>query len=95
MLSDNDKQVIANYEKRLQKPKWQFIIVNGFIWAFLVLIIMILQQYFVRGRSLKEQWNQGLPISLIFLIVAGLIYGWLIRLIIKRKYDQLKEKAAN
>jgi uncharacterized integral membrane protein len=92
MLTDNERKILAAYGKRLQKPKWEFILVNGLIWSVLVLIIMLLQQYFVRGRSLKEQWDQGLPLSLIFLLFAGLVYGALIRWLIRRKYDQLKEK---
>jgi uncharacterized integral membrane protein len=92
MLTDNERKILAAYGKRLQKPKWEFILVNGLIWSVLVLIIMLLQQYFVRGRSLKEQWDQGLPVSLIFLLFAGLIYGGIIRWLIRRKYDQLKEK---
>ena len=66
MLSENEKKILATYEKRLQKPKWEFILVNGLIWSALVLIIMVLQQYFVRGKSLKQQWDEGLPVSLIF-----------------------------
>lgn len=92
MLTENEKKILAAYEKRLQTPKWKFIIENGLIWSALVLVIMLLQQYFMRGKSLKEQWDQGLPVSLIFLIFAGLVYGWLIRLLIKRKYDQLKQR---
>jgi hypothetical protein len=92
MLTDNEKKILDTYEKRLQKPKLEFILVNGLIWSFIVLIIMLLQQYFVRGRSLKEQWEQGLPVTLIFLLFAGLIYGGLIRWLIRRKYDQLKER---
>jgi hypothetical protein len=95
MLSENEKKILEAYEKRLQKPQWKFIIVNGLIWSGLVLMIMILQQYFVRGHSFKEQWEQGLPVTLIFLVIAGLIYGWIIRVLIKRKYDQLKKKSAN
>ena len=57
-----------------------------------MLVIMLLHQYFMRGKSLKEQWDQGLPVSLIFLIFAGLVYGWLIRLLIRRKYDELKKR---
>ena len=95
MLSENEKKILAAYETRLQKPKWQFVIVNGLIWGLLVLIIMLLEQYFFRGHTFKEQWEQGLPVTLIFLIFAGLIYGSLIRLLIKRKYNQLKKKEAN
>lgn len=94
MLSENEKKILATYEKRLQKPKWEFILVNGLIWSALVLIIMVLQQYFVRGKSLKQQWDEGLPVSLIFLVFAGLLYGWIIRVLIQRKYDQLKQKAS-
>lgn len=90
MLTENEKKILAAYEKRLQKPKWKFIIENGLIWSALVLMIMLLQQYFMRGKSLKEQWDQGLPISLIFLLLAGLVYGGLIRWMIRRKYDELK-----
>lgn len=95
MLNENEKKILAAYEKRLQKPKWEFIIVNGLIWSVLVLIIMLLQQYFMRGRSLKEQWEQGLPISLVFLFLAGLAYGWIIRSLIQKKYDHLKQKETN
>lgn len=95
MLTENEKKILAAYEKRLQKPQWEFIIVNGLIWSALVLIIMLLQQYFMRGRSFKEQWQQGFPVTLIFLVIAGLIYGWIIRVLIKRKYDQLKKKITN
>lgn len=92
MLTENEKKILAAYEKRLQTPKWKFIIENGLIWSALVLMIMLLQQYFMRGKSLKQQWDQGLPISLIFLLLAGLVYGWLIRLLIRRKYDELKKR---
>lgn len=95
MLTENEKKILAAYEKRLQKPKWEFIIVNGLIWSILVLVIMLLQQYYMRGRSFVQQWNEGLPITFLFLIFAGLIYGWIIRTLIKRKHDQLKQKASN
>jgi hypothetical protein len=92
MLTENEKKILAAYDKRLQKPKLEFILVNGLIWSVLVLVIMLLEQYFIRGKSFKQQWDEGLPISLIFLLFAGLLYGWIIRVLIKRKYDQLKEK---
>ena len=92
MLTENEKKIFAAYEKRLQTPKWKFIIQNGLIWSALVFVIMLLQKYFARGESLKQQWNEGLAINLVFLLVAGLVYGWLIRLMIQRKYDQLKAK---
>ena len=94
MLSENEKKILAAYKKRLRKPKWKFILVNGSIWSALVLIIMVLQQYFVRGKSLKQQWDEGLPVSLIFLVLGGLLYGWIIRVLMQRKYDQLKQKAS-
>jgi hypothetical protein len=92
MLTENERKILAAYDKRLQKPKLEFILVNGLIWSVLVLVIMLLEQYFIRGKSFKQQWDEGLPISLIFLLFAGLLYGWIIRVLIKRKYDQLKEK---
>lgn len=92
MLSESEKKILAAYEKRLQTPKWKFIIANGLIWSGLVFVIMFLQKYFAHGQSLKQQWNEGLIINLIFLIVGGLIYGWLIRLMIQRKYNQFKER---
>lgn len=95
MLTENEKKIMNAYEKRLQKPKWEFIVVNGLIWGALVLIIMLLEQYFFRGKTLKQQWEHGLPVSLIFLFLAGLAYGWVIRSLIKRKYDQLKQKEAS
>lgn len=95
MLTENEKKILAAYEKRLQKPKWKFIIVNGLIWSGLVLMIMILQQFFIRGKSFKHQWDEGLPIRLIFLVIGGLIYGWIIHVLIKRKCDQLTQKSTN
>lgn len=92
MLTENEKKILAAYDKRLQVPKWKFIIQNGLIWSSLVFVIMLLQKYFARGQSLKQQWNEGLAINLVFLLVGGLVYGWLIRLMIQRKYDQLKAR---
>lgn len=92
MLSDKERVILNSYERKLQKPKWQFIVGNGLVWGFLVFVIMFLERYFLRGKSLKEQWNDGLAIDLIFLPFAGLLYGWLIRTLINRKYQQLKQK---
>lgn len=96
MLSENEKKILAAYEKRLQTPKWKFIIVNGLLWGVLVLIFMLVERYFFRKQSLKQQWDDGeLLVNLIFLLIAGLVYGWVIRSLIQRKYDQLKQKETN
>jgi len=92
MLNEKEQKILQAYEKQLEKPKWQFILRNGLIWGLLVFIIMFLEQYLVKGRDFSAQWKNGLAIDLIILPFAGLLYGWFIRMLINRKYQQLKQK---
>jgi hypothetical protein len=92
MLSEKDRRLLSVYERQLQVPKWRFIILNGLLWGILVLVFMSAVEYFFRKKTFTEQWNDDLPTRLIIMPIAGLFYGWIMRRIAQRKYQQLKQQ---
>ena len=93
MLTERQQRSLRVMERRLQMPKRQFVLKYGVIlWAIPVTIFIILFEYFYSGKSLQQQWNEGLLVQLIIFPVGGMIYGYILRNIIQKQYDRLKAK---
>lgn len=80
-------------ERRLQMPKRQFVLKYGVIlWALPVAIFITAFEYLYSGKSLQQQWNEGLIFRFLIFPVGGIIYGYILRNIIQKQYDKLKSK---
>lgn len=92
MLTAKEKAQVESYQKQLNQPPWKFILVYGWTWAILVLIIMSLIELLFDKKSFQEQWADGLPLRIGVFLFGGLLYGLFHRVIIEKKFNELKKK---
>ncbi|HEU0109391.1 MAG TPA: hypothetical protein VFQ73_00885 [Flavisolibacter sp.] len=93
MLTIKEQRTLVNYQRKLNFPKWKFIILYGWIWGFFVLFFKCLYDYFIDAKSLKQQWQEGLLIDILILLGMSLAYGWFYRKIIEKECKRLAQKS--
>jgi hypothetical protein len=92
MLNEKDRLLLRSYHNQLRQPKLRFIVINGLVWGILMLVGMTLIEYVFQKKDIRAQWEDSLPLRIILMPYAGLLYGWIVRKLIEKKYHQLKKR---
>lgn len=92
MLNEKEKNALRIYNEQLRMPKLKYILIHGLTWGILLLVIMSLIEIFIMKKSLQQQWEEGLLTRIIIMPFAGLLYGWISRRIIEKRFSELQKK---
>lgn len=93
MLSNSDKRILANHEKRLAMPKWKFILIYGVLaWGVLTAFMFTAMSMMITKRTFAQMMEGDLWINLILFPLGGVLYGWLMHKFMLRQVRRLKEK---
>jgi len=94
MLTDKEKKVLANAEKQLAIPKWKFVFIRGVLgWGiFTALLYTVAFTLLFRQVSFSEILKKDIWINLITFMIAGVFFGLMLRWLMKKQIDRLKEK---
>ncbi len=92
MLTTKEQRRLKEYEEYLGMPKKKFILVYGLSFGILMFIGTTVSDYFFDRTNFH--WDYRLLISAIIKIsIGGLVYGWIMRKLIRYSYKKLKSKA--
>lgn len=92
MLTTKEQLRLKRYEKDMAMPAWKYILIYGLTFGIVLFIFLSLSDYIFEGITFH--WNIRLLVKAILIIsIGGFLYGWLIRIFVKRDYKKLKSKA--
>ena len=92
MLTQHEQRQLRNIEKQVAIPARRFIVTNGLAWGLCMLVLLLAIDWIVNGKSPAVQWREGYWANLLLMPLGGLLYGWLVRRFLERRYRRLKEK---
>lgn len=96
MITDKEKKLLARYEQQLAFPKWKYIIIYGVLaWGLTTGILVSLINLLVWGKSFNELIRQELWITLVVFMIAGILFGYLVRKSLPRQIKKLKDKESH
>ncbi len=88
MLTRKEIKKLKNYEEDFALPKWEYVLVYGLVFSFLVVIITILSNWIFKNEPFAEVgWH-----LFIIIPVATFLYGIAMRWIARKDYQKLKKK---
>ncbi len=85
----------ARMEKDLAIPRWKYIVSNGIAWGISVSVLLFLVDWIIHKKSPASQWAEGFWMYLLIMPFAGLLYGWMVRTLLERRYRKLKSREEN
>ena len=88
MLNKYDQGFLKQYEQKLQKPKWKFILIYGISWAFPVMLIMLPMEYFVFDKG-SFTWSR-LAAGVTIWLSGGIVYGAWLHWYLMKKYRSIQ-----
>ena len=92
MLTEKEKKELKVIERRLQLPKWKYVLIHGvLLWGISTAILVTIIDLLFRDKSLQELWNDGLT-RFFILPLAGIVSGLMMRNLSNRQFLKLKEK---
>lgn len=93
MLSEKEKKALARYEEQLSYPKWKFILIYGVLsWGILTALLYSLVMVLAGQYTFGELLRKNIWINLAIYMIAGILFGWLIRKVIPKSIKRLREK---
>ena len=94
MLTEKEQRTMKMYEKQLKLPKWKYILLYGvLLWGITVLIITLLYDRFILGRSFEQQWHDDMIARIIAMPFAGIFFGWFMWQLSQKRLKKLKERS--
>lgn len=91
-MRSREEKELAGLEKNLAIPRWKYIVSNGLAWGISVSLILLLVDWVINGKSPARQWAEGYWANLLIMPFGGLLYGWLVRNMLERRYRKLKAR---
>lgn len=92
MLTLKEQRRLKRYETDLAMPLWKYILIYGLTFGVILFIFLTLSDYFF--EKIVIHWNITLLFrAIITITLTGLLYGWILRIFVKRDYKRLKSKA--
>ena len=93
MLTEREKRMLARYEGQMAIPKWKFVFTYGvLVWGILTGLLYSIYMMFFRQKSFSEILKRDLWINLATFMVAGILFGLLMRKFTPRQIKKLKDK---
>ncbi len=93
MLTEREKKDLKVIERRLQLPKWKYVLIHGvLLWGISTAILVTIIDLLFRDKSLQELWYKGLLTRFFILPLTGIAVGLIMRNSYKKQYQKLKEK---
>ena len=93
MLTERQKRVLAFLERKLQKPTWKFILIDGvLLWGIPMGIAVFFINYFFINNSAGPAQISGLILSIVMFAFGGVLYGFIIRQSYKKQHTKLRQK---
>jgi cytochrome bd-type quinol oxidase subunit 1 len=93
MLTEKEQRLMRRYEKQFKLPKWKYILLYGvLLWGILVLLIMVMYEWFILNKSIEQQWADGMLSRIIIMPFAGIFFGWFMWRLSQKQLLKLKEK---
>lgn len=94
MLTEKEKEILAEYETDFAMPKWKYFLVYGFSFGILLTIINVIV-YLVFGVAFSELIEKRLWDSPFSIPLTVFLPAWIYRLINFKSYQKLKVKAGS
>jgi hypothetical protein len=92
MLTEKEKKELKVIERRLQLPKWKYVLIHVvLLWGISTAILVAIIDLLFRDRSLQELWNEG-HTRFFMLPLAGIAFGLMMRNLSNKQFRKLKEK---
>ena len=89
MLTEKEKKELKVIEKRLQLPKWKYVLIHGvLLWGISVAFLLSIFDLLFFEKS----WNEGLLSRFISLPLIGIVVGLIMRNLSNKQCRKLKEK---
>ena len=89
MLTEKEKKELKVIEKRLQLPKWKYVLIHGvLLWGISVAFLLSIFDLLFFEKS----WNEGLLTRFISLPLIGIVVGLIMRNLSNKQCRKLKEK---
>ena len=96
MLTEREQKIKAEAERRLAMPPSRFILLYGVLfWGIPVGILVGLIKMATDGIAFDAWLKRELWINLGTFALAGVLFGFMTRNMIKRQLKKLKEKEMN
>lgn len=92
MLTDKEKKLLARHRDDLAMPKWKFILLYGFSFGFLMLIVSSIWDMLFEHLSVSELFGGRFWTYLRVAPIGGFLFGLTMRWVIARQYNKLKGK---
>ena len=92
MLSDKEQKMIALYEKRLALPRSKFILQYGILsWGVPVGIMVSIINMLIGDKTFDNWWRKDLWITLGSFMLAGILFGVIIRFLMQKQLKKMRE----
>ena len=93
MLTEREKKMLVRYEEQMAIPKWKFVFTYGVLaWGVLTGLLYSIFMMFIEQKSFNDILEKDLWISLATFMVAGILFGLLMRKFTPRQIKKLKDK---
>ena len=93
MLTEKEKKELKVIERRLQLPKWKYVLMHGALfWGISTAVLVTIFDLLFRDKSLQELRREDILIRFIILPLAGIAFGLMMRNLSNKQFRKLKEK---
>lgn len=93
MLTERQKRTLSFLDRKLQKPFWKFILIDGILlWGIPTGLIVFFLNYFLIGKSERPFSVNSLLLSIVVFAFGGVLYGAIVRISYKKEYAKLRQK---